>query len=79
MTINTALTADELHRERRCRLWADCPCDHVDCHDGWLIDEVPEPRRGQPDRTVVARCPTCADTVQMRDEIEQTKRKGRRR
>lgn len=60
---------------RRCRNEAVCSCAHDECRDGWLDEELPEPLPGRPDRTVVQKCPRCADAVEMVNEPGFRKRR----
>lgn len=65
----------ELEREKRCAFHDHCACTHTECTEGWLDVEQPEPRRGDPDRTVVARCPNCRDAMLMADELAPKRRR----
>jgi hypothetical protein len=55
-------------RLQACRNADTCPCEHIDCCDGWMIQP---PLTREP----AQRCPHCYDAVLMRAElVEQRER-----
>lgn len=60
---------EEEARERRCRFHKTCVCPHLECRDGWLDEQVPDPTLHDPGHTRVVRCPVCAEAMVMADEL----------
>jgi len=63
--------------DRQCKHANICACDHVECRDGWVDEEVVIRRRGRHVYSAVVRCVHCYDAAVMAEELAPKKPKRR--